>query len=74
VSEDVFAMNAPSSGTLFKRRPAALAIQHLLRNHVETVRCRVNRRGRLIESSIPRLRSCWLGRLRCRRTVTRRHA
>jgi hypothetical protein len=38
VSEDVFAMNAPSSGTLFKRRSAALAIQHLLRSHVEMVR------------------------------------
>ena len=32
VSEDVFAMNAPSLGTLFKRRSAALAIQVLLRS------------------------------------------
>lgn len=74
VSEDVFAMNAPSSGTLFKRQSAAIAIQYLLRNRVEIVRCRVNRRGRLIKSSIPRLRSSLLDSLGRRRNIKRRHA
>jgi hypothetical protein len=60
VSDDVFAMNAPASGTLFKRRSAALAIQRLLCSHVEIIQCRVNRRGRLIKRSLPRLRSASL--------------
>ena len=66
VSEDVFAMNAPSLGTLFKRRSAALAIQVLLRSHMEIVRCRVSGHGRLIKNSIPRRHSSRL------RTLSRR--
>src|SRR5713226_6763782 len=49
VSNDLFAMNEPFSATLFKRKSAARAIQRLLRNHVEVVRCRVDRRNRLIK-------------------------
>ena len=71
VSDDVFAMDAPSSGTLFKRRSAALAIQTLLRSHVEIVRCRVNRRGLLIRGSVPRLRLSWRRKLRRGRPARR---
>ena len=74
VSEDVFAMDTPSSGTLFKRRSAALAIRRLLRSHVEIVQCRVSRRGRLVKSSVPRLRPSWRRKLRARRQAASRHA
>ena len=53
VSNDTFAMNAPASGTPFKRRAAAMAIRHLLRPGVQVVRCRVDRRGRIVKSSVP---------------------
>jgi hypothetical protein len=52
VSQDVWAMNDPSSGTLFKRRSAAKAVQGLLRDGILIVPCRVNRRSRLIKASI----------------------
>src|SRR6266540_3298223 len=60
VSSDTFVMNDPSLGTLFKRRPAAIAIQRLLRTGVQVVRCRVDRRNHVVKSSIPRLRRKWL--------------
>ncbi len=68
VSNDGFVMNDPSSGTLFKRRSAASAIQHLLRKGVQIARCRVDRHGRLVKSAVIRLRPDWL-RTRLRRTT-----
>jgi hypothetical protein len=55
VTTDTFVMNDPSLGTVFKRRAAAEAIRRLLRPGVEIVRCRVNRRNRLVKSSLPHL-------------------
>jgi hypothetical protein len=57
VSNDTFGMNDPSLGTLFKRRVAALAIQRLLRTGIQVINCRVDRRDRVVKSSLPRLRS-----------------
>ena len=74
VSSDTFVMNDPSLGTLFKRQSAARAIQRLLQNHVQIARCRVDRRNRLIESSVPRLRPSWRRRLRHRRKRASAHA
>jgi hypothetical protein len=56
VSQDTWGMNDPSLGTLFKRRATATAVQRLLRDGVQVVRCRVNRRGRIIKKSVPRVR------------------
>ncbi|MGH2398008.1 MAG: hypothetical protein ACRDFW_13755 [bacterium] len=53
VSEDTYGMNEPAHATLFKRRAAALAIKHLLGRGVQIARCRVDRRGRLVLSSVP---------------------
>jgi hypothetical protein len=53
VSEDNYGMNDPDYATLFKRRPAAAAIQSLIGTRIKIVRCRVNRRGRLVLSSLP---------------------
>lgn len=53
VSQDTYVMNDASLGTLFKRRAAAEAIRRLLSPNVEIVRCRVNRRNRLVKSSLP---------------------
>lgn len=77
VSNDTFAMNAPSSGTLFKRRTAAIAIQRLLRPGVEVVRCRADRRGRVVKSSVPHVRPNWrrrIARNRLRSANVERHA
>ena len=71
VSDDTFAMNNPSLGTLFKRKAAAIAIQHLMRTSIEVVRCRVDRRDRLIVSSIPRLRPHWARRFARRAVVAK---
>ena len=73
VSEDTFAMNDPASGTLFKRRRAAQAIQRSLQGHVDVLQCLVSRRGRLIKGSVPRLRASW-SRRRRRQPAGRRHA
>jgi hypothetical protein len=56
VSNDTFGMNDPSLGTLFKRRGAALAIQRLLRPGIQVIKCRADRRDRVVQSSLPRLR------------------
>ncbi len=56
VSDDMYAVNSPENATLFKRRRAALAIRRLLGDRVEITRCRVDRRGRLVIGSVPRLR------------------
>ncbi len=57
VSDDTYAMNEPGFGTLFKRRAAAVAVERLLRGHVQVVPCRVDRSGRLIKRSVPPLRT-----------------
>jgi hypothetical protein len=59
VSWDTWGMNDPSLGTLFKRRATATAVQRLLRDGVQVVRCRVDRRDRLIKKSVPRVRPAW---------------
>ena len=56
VSRDTWGMNDPSLGTLFKRRATATAVQCLLRDGVQIVRCRVDRRDRVIKTSVPRVR------------------
>ena len=74
VSNDTFGMTNPDSGTLFKRRAAATAIRRLLRAGVQIVECRADRHGRVIKSSLPRLRPTWrrsLARARHQRTANR---
>lgn len=39
VADDVYAMNDPQRGTLFKRRRTALAVRKLLGVRVQVVRC-----------------------------------
>ena len=53
VSEDNYGMNDPDYATLFKRRPTAAAVQALIANRIKIVRCRVNKRGKLVLSSLP---------------------
>lgn len=53
VSEDHYAMNEPYDATLFKRRPAAEAIRSLIGGRDEIVKCRVDKRGRLVLRSLP---------------------
>ena len=49
VTDDVYAMNNPAGGTLFKRRKAAVAIQKLLSGGKRIVRCTTRRKkGELI--------------------------
>lgn len=71
VSQDTYVVNNASLGTLFKRRAAAEAIRVLLSPNVEIVRCRVNRRNRLVKSSLPPLSPLLRRR---RRALIRRHA
>ncbi|MET0275377.1 MAG: hypothetical protein ABW211_00865 [Acidimicrobiia bacterium] len=52
LSEDTYGWNDPSGATLFKRRASASAIQGLLGTGVKVARCRVNRKGRLVKSSL----------------------
>jgi hypothetical protein len=59
ISNDTFGMTDPDLGTLFKRRSAAVAIRRLLRSDVQIIECRADRRGRVIKSSVPRLRPTW---------------
>lgn len=61
VSSDTFGMNDPSLGTLFKRRAAAIAIQRLLREAVQLVPCRVDRRNRVVKRSLRLPRRSWRG-------------
>ena len=49
VTDDVYAMNNPAGGTLFKRRKAAIAVQKLLSGAKRIVRCTTRcRKGELI--------------------------
>jgi hypothetical protein len=59
VSRDTWGMNDSSLGTLFKRRVAATAVQRLLRDDVQVVRCRVNGRDRVIKKSVARIGPAW---------------
>ena len=47
VSDDVYAMNDPGGGTLFKRRAAAVAVKRLLGARVRVIRCTSKLRGRV---------------------------
>ena len=44
VSENMYAMNNPSGGTLFKQRSAALAVKRLLGSTARIIRCTTRRR------------------------------
>ncbi len=64
VSEDVYAMNDPAGGTLFKRLKTARAVQRLLGSRIQIVPCSTRRRGRErfpVQSSIKFPR--WTGRI-----------
>ncbi len=52
VQDDSWSFDDPTAATLFKRRPAAKAIQALLRPGVYVVPCLVDDRGRLVLKSI----------------------
>jgi len=52
VQDDSWSFDDPTVATLFKRRPAARAIQALLRPGVFVVPCDVDDRGRLVLDSI----------------------
>jgi hypothetical protein len=45
VSDDVYAMNDPGAGTLFKRRKAAESIKRALGRGLQIVECRTRRRN-----------------------------
>jgi hypothetical protein len=53
VSEDTYGMNEPGHATLFKRHAAATSVRQLLGDRVRIVRCRVDKRGRLVLRSLP---------------------
>lgn len=53
VSEDSYGMNDPDHATLFKRRAAAAAIQGVVGGKTKIVRCRVNKRDKLVLRSLP---------------------
>jgi hypothetical protein len=53
VSEDTYGMNEPAHATLFKRRQTAAAVKRLLGGSIVLIRCRVDRRGRLVLRSVP---------------------
>ena len=64
VSDDVYAMNDPRGGTLFKRRNAASAVKRLLGPRIQIVRCTTKReRG----ARVPLIREP-AGRAKARRT------
>lgn len=52
VQDDAWSFDDPLPATLFKRRPAAKAIQALLRNGVHIVPCKVDEDGALLLSSL----------------------
>jgi hypothetical protein len=57
VSADMYGMKDPRYATLFKRRAAALAIKRLLGSGIQVLRCRVDRRDRLVLRSVPKPRA-----------------
>jgi len=52
VQDDAWSFDDPMQATLFKRRPAAKAIQALLRRGVHIVPCKVDEDGVLVLSSL----------------------
>ena len=52
VQDDAWSFDDPTQATLFKRRPAAKAIQALLRDGVHIVPCKVDEDGVLVLSSL----------------------
>ena len=52
VTEDVYAMNEPGGATLFKRSQAARAVMKLLGGRCRVLKCRVDRKGKLVRSSL----------------------
>ena len=52
VQDDAWSFDDPTQATLFKRRPAAKAIQALLRAGVHIVPCKVDEDGVLVLSSL----------------------
>ena len=62
VSEDTFGMNDPRYATVFKRRAAAKAVKGQMRDGIRVVRCRVNKSGQLVLSSLPKFRGGLLGK------------
>jgi len=52
VQDDAWSFDDPTEATLFKRRPAAKAIQALLRRGVQIVPCKVDEDGVLVLSSL----------------------
>lgn len=52
VQDDAWSFDDPAKATLFKRRPAAKAIQALLRRGVHIVPCKVDEDGVLVLSSL----------------------
>lgn len=61
ISDDVFAMDDPTRGTLFKRREAAMAVKALLTGRAQILQCRVTSQGRLVLRSVPKVRPHWDG-------------
>jgi len=59
VSEDSYGMNDACYATLFKRRATAQAVKARLESGVQLVRCRVDKRRRLVLASLPKLRARW---------------
>jgi hypothetical protein len=54
VTDDMFVMNDPKGGTLFKRRKAAVAVQRLLRPSVQIVRCMSKRKNGVTVPVLPK--------------------
>jgi hypothetical protein len=54
ISEGSFSLNNPLDATIFKRRPTARVIRSLVGKDGETVKCRVNKTGRLMPGSLPK--------------------
>jgi hypothetical protein len=51
VKEDLFAWKEPTGGTVFKRRSMAAAVARLLGAGIAIVKCKVDRKGKLVERS-----------------------
>ena len=52
VKEDLFAWNEPTGGTVFKRRSMAAAVARLLGTGIAIVKCRVDKKGKLVKRSL----------------------
>lgn len=52
VTDDVYAMNKPGGATLFKRSQAARAVLKLLGGRCRVLKCRVDRKGKLVKASL----------------------